>query len=203
MAQPTSNAPRGNPQGSCPNCEAHIPPDADLPYTCADCGYTFCPFCWARSGGPEYVEYCEHVLAAGSTGDDEWYESPFSDGELPYLDELPSVGYWSAEQKYACFGDLTPLLECYEDFHGLDAEPRKHEIVDKLVSMYSLPVLSSFRMDFAMGSLGAEFEYFASDVAPVRRVLDDALSRLRLSFQQLVQLQPSSDLRAPKSLTNY
>ena len=82
----------------------------------------------------EAVDYCAHVLAAGSTSIEEWYESPFSQDGLPHLSTLPSEGYWSTEQKSACFGDLTPLLQSYEDFDGSAAPPRKHEIVDNLIA---------------------------------------------------------------------
>lgn len=203
MAEHTNEPRAAAYRNSCPTCEANIPDGVDLPYSCPECGYTFCPYCWTPSDGSEVVDYCRHVLAAGSTATDDWYKSPFSEDDLPHLDALPSEGYWSAEQKAKCFGDLTPLLESYEEFDGLAALPRKHEIVDELVRIYSLPVVSSFRMDAVMGNIEADFEYFTADVAAVRGVLDDALGKLSVGFERLSRLPPSPNVRPPDIVPRY
>ena len=54
-----------------------------------------------------------------------------------------------------------------------------------------------------MGSVEADFEYFAQEVTDVRKVLDGAVTRLVSGFQRLSQLPPSPEIRPPEVVPRY
>jgi hypothetical protein len=167
-------------RAECPNCQADIEPDEELPYTCSECDQTFCPFCWqvVAADDGNVIEPCEHVLASGTNEENLWFLSPFGDEDLPRPEPSREDRTWSLQQKTEAFGDLLPVLEAFD---GLDVD-----VLDILIERLKLPVLSSFRT-----YSNIEFDYFARDVPAARALLSRAVEELGEASQRLSQMEPS------------